>query len=309
MSHILDDFIFFGPKDSNISSKSLATFELLAQSLQLPLKQEKTVLPTTRVILHGILVDTVAMRLELPEDKLLGAKDLIKKLIQCKKAPLKLIQSLIGTLQFACRAIIPGRAFLRRIIDLTRGVHSKNHRVRLTREARLDLKAWLAFLDEFNGRVLVLPELFQNSKTLKLFSDSSGLSCAAILGSNWIKTDFPAAWCSTNIAIKELLPIVIAVRLWCDQLRDKRILFFTDNLAIVSVINNTTSKDKMLMLLVRQLVVVCLTNNILFKAKHIPGRHNVIPDLLSRSQVAKARSLAPWLAQEQSPIPEGFLPW
>ena len=84
-SHILDNFTFFCPKESNIASKGLKTFELLAQSLQLPLKQEKTVLPASRVILFGILIDTVAMRLEHPEEKLLGAKDMINNLLQCKK--------------------------------------------------------------------------------------------------------------------------------------------------------------------------------------------------------------------------------
>ena len=309
MSHILDDFIFFGPPKTNIASRSLLTFELLAQSLALPIKQEKTVSPATRVILHGILVDTDTMHLELPPDKLEAAKEKILDLQKCKKVTLQALQSLIGLLQFACRAIVPGRAFLRRLINMTKGMRGPNRLIRLTREARRDLKAWWTFLDKFNARVLILPEVWATSATLKLFSDASGASCAAVFGSHWVKTDFPPTWKTTNIALKELLPIVIAVRLWAHVLRDKRIMFFTDNMAIVSVINHTTSKDTDIMCLVRQLVSVSLINNILFCAKHIPGRHNLIPDLLSRSQVAKAQSLAPWLDRHPTAIPAEFLPW
>ena len=46
-------------------------------------------------------------------------------------------------------------------------------------------------------------------------------------------------------------------------------IFFTDNEALVHVINKSTCRDTSLMIFVRQLVLVCLKNNILFKAKHI----------------------------------------
>ena len=46
------------------------------------------------------------------------------------------------------------------------------------------------------------------------------------------------------------------------------ILFFTDNEALVHVINKQSCRDKTLMVFVRKLVFVCLDNNILFKGKH-----------------------------------------
>ena len=282
---------------------------VLAQSLKLPVKEEKTVLPSTKVELHGITVDTIAMELSLPPDKLSRALNQIRSMVSCKKVELVELQSLIGLLNFACRAVVPGRAFLRRLIDLTKGAHRRHHHVRLTREARRDLSAWREFLENFNGRVMCLPTLWTSSDTLKLFSDASGFACAAIFGRDWLQVEFPSSWQSTNIAIKELLPIVLAVRLWAERLKNKRILFFTDNEAIVFVINNTTSKVPDMMHLVRQLVSTCLINNVQFAAKHIPGRHNLLPDLLSRLQVPKAQVTAPWLAKLPSAVPDEWLPW
>ena len=62
------------------------------------------------------------------------------------------LQSLIGLLNFACSVIISGRASLRRLIDLTIGVKAAHHRIRLTSQVKEDLRVWLEFLNNFNGK-------------------------------------------------------------------------------------------------------------------------------------------------------------
>lgn len=76
-------------------------------------------------------------------------------------------------------------------------------------------------------------------------------------------------------------------------MRNHCILFFTDNEALVHVINKQSCHDKSLMFFVRKLVAICLEYNILFRAKHIPGVHNTLADCLSRLQVQNFRELAP----------------
>lgn len=102
-----------------------------------------------------------------------------------------------------------------------------------------------------------------------------------------------------QIAIKELFPIVIALEHWGQGLRDSKVLFLTDNMAVVEIINKQTSKEKVLMTLIRRLVLSALRFNILFCAKHIPGKHNVIADRLSRLQFQEAFSVAPQLEQSR----------
>ena len=69
-----------------------------------------------------------------------------------RKTTLKELQSLIGLLNFTCSVVLPGRAFLRRLIDLTKGVRLTHHRIRVTEACRRDLQVWLQFLRDFNGR-------------------------------------------------------------------------------------------------------------------------------------------------------------
>ena len=65
-------------------------------------------------------------------------------------------------------------------------------------------------------------------------------------------------------------------------MQNQKILFFTDNEALIHIINKQSCRDKNLIFLVRRLVLVCLERNICFKAKHIPGVHNVLAYALSR---------------------------
>ena len=71
-----------------------------------------------------------------------------------KSVTLRQLQAFIGVLNFACSVIVPGRAFLRRMIDLTVGIKSPHHHIKLNSEAKLDLETWLSFLDKYNGATM-----------------------------------------------------------------------------------------------------------------------------------------------------------
>ena len=55
---------------------------------------------------------------------------------------LKDLQSLLGLLNFCTKVVVPGRTFLRRLIDLTKGITRPSHHIRLNKEARADLACW-----------------------------------------------------------------------------------------------------------------------------------------------------------------------
>ena len=59
------------------------------------------------------------------------------------------------------------------------------------------------------------------------------------------------------------------------------------------VINKQSCRDKILMSFVLQLVLICLHNNIVVKAKHVPGSRNALADALSCLQVQTFQRLAP----------------
>ena len=67
----------------------------------------------------------------------------------------------------------PGRAFLRRLIELTIGLSKPHYYRRLNKEARSDIQAWLIFVESFNGKCLFLSDRWGTSEQLNLYTDAA----------------------------------------------------------------------------------------------------------------------------------------
>jgi hypothetical protein len=285
MTHILDDY-FIANKTYGHCSTQLQEFLNMCYDIGIPMAQDKTFGPDTTMTFLGYELDSILMQVRLPQDKLDKCTRLISYHLSHDKITLRELQSIIGLLNFACAVIVPGRAFLRRLINLTLGVTKPHYRIRLTKGTKDDMILWLTFLSQFNGKCLFLPSAWTSSDTLHLYTDSSAsIGYGAVFGNRWFYGRWNDIWRHQNITFLEYYPIILALDTWCEQLANRRILFHTDNLALVSIINNQTTKEPRILHLLRKMVLTCLKYNILFQALHIPGRYNILADFLSRSKV------------------------
>ena len=141
--HLLDDFLIVSPSH-DLCKQQLDLFLMLCHYLSLFLWHQKKQLPgaSSTISFAGIELDSVLMEARLPPDKLVKYHDLIASFLRRRKITLREIQSLTGLLNFACTVVVPGRTFLRRLIDLTIGTHSPHFLIRLTRKVKEDLKVW-----------------------------------------------------------------------------------------------------------------------------------------------------------------------
>jgi len=302
--HILDDFLFVNQTFSHCQG-DLRRFQSMCDLLGVPLAPEKTVGPTTCLPFVGIELDTVRSEARLPMDKIVKCQHQISDMLSSKKVTLKSLQSLIGLLNFACQVVLPGRPFLRRLIDLTIGVQKPHFFIRVNQEVKRDLCIWLKFLNQFNGKAFFLQEKRLWSPHINLYTDASGsIGFAGIYGSRWFYGKWQTPQDKTNIAVLELYPIVLAVQMYGSSMANHAITFVSDNEAVVAVINKTTSKHKQIMALVRTLVSACLKYNILFNSRHLPGVDNTLADSLSRFQVDQFKRLAPWARDQPDPVPQ-----
>ena len=97
----------------------------------------------------------------------------IDEILLRAKCTLKQMQSLIGSLNFACRAIIPGRPFCRRLINSTCGLTKPHHHLSIFAGMRKDLKLWLRFFKDFNGVSVFHDRFWTSNEDLQLFTDSA----------------------------------------------------------------------------------------------------------------------------------------
>ncbi|XP_072171827.1 uncharacterized protein [Diadema setosum] len=222
--HHLDDFFFVGKAEAECMHL-LCSFKGVCERFGVPIAAEKTEGPDTKITFLGLEIDSVEGQIRVPQDKLSSLQALIRSVLPKEKVTLRKLQSIIGSLNFVCRAVAPGRAFLRRLIDMTIGVKQHHHKIRITRGARADLLAWLHFLSEFNGRVLFVEPHIWNTPDLQFYTDASGsIGFGVYFSGKWTQGRWPAGVGTPkySIALLEFFPIVVGLQLWGADLANKR---------------------------------------------------------------------------------------
>lgn len=304
---VLDDFLFV---HSNIHEcqRSLSSFQELCMRVGVPISVEKTVQPTTCLTFLGVQLDTARMQVELPQDKLSLYSEAVASASQRKKITLSDLKSLIGKLQFATIAIPHGRAFLRRLHDLTIGIQKPFYFIRFSNVARADLSTWHEFLQNYACKTIIREIPDTDSRVIHMFADASSWGYGATYGTSWLQGKWPADWQQLNIAILELYPVFLLVTLFAEKLRNSKIVFHSDNQAVVAVLNSQTSKCSKMMAIIRKLVLCLLLNHINLRAKHIPGCNNIICDFLSRQQATESFLRRSGMSSTSVRVPVHLLP-
>lgn len=109
--HYLDDFLFMGSPADKSCAKALEVALNTCRELGVPVAAHKTEGPATQLRFLGIQVDTLAMTLSLPEDKLTRILDLVLSWWGKTTASKREMQSLIEHLSHAAMVVLPGRTF------------------------------------------------------------------------------------------------------------------------------------------------------------------------------------------------------
>ena len=175
--HLIDDYMFFA-KDAKTCNKYLQTFVMLCESLNIPIKYEKTVLPSQVIELHGVEVDLVNMEMRLPPDKLEKGLRILQYICVRDTTTLKEYQSMLGFLNWCSKAVIPGRAFLRNLYkaQFRSKAYRQSHHIHFSRQDKADMATWYQFLQQYNGRSIISPHEWQSADTLHYHSDASSFA-------------------------------------------------------------------------------------------------------------------------------------
>lgn len=310
--HYVDDFLCVGSiQNEELTCKQVVdTLILVCKELGVPLAKEKLEGFIIRLIFLGLELDLVLMQVRVPQEKLVEIRRKIGRALAHKSATVKEIQSLIGSLNFICRAVRPGRAFLRRLIDLIKGKNVKSTSIMLNEGAQVDLIIWLEFLNHHNGISVIPQEGWGGDNDHVLYTDASGeIGFGAYFEGKW----FNNKWSSreiiegTLIAWKEMIPILLSIAAWGEELQNRRIVLDTDNMLVKFIINKQTLLCSKIMELLRKFVLICLKKNIVYKAVYVHTLDNGVADSLSRFRMGRFRKLAPGARDRPSRIPTGIV--
>ena len=313
----LDDYLFAAALKA-LCDQQMEVFLKVCQEIKFPVAMEKTFWGCTVLTFLGMLLDTRKQVIGIPMDKLIKAANWVSYFLQKKKATVLEFQKLCGILNFLCRCIVPGTAFLRRLYVTTSGSKKlrAHHHVKITEENRLDLLVWKEFLDSPEGFYRPFMEAVSiNAVEIDMFSDASGnysLGFGAYCGPEWTFGQWDYDFCESvkpSIEYLELFAVTVAVLNWIKLFKNHRIVLFCDNESVVHMINNLSSNCRNCMVLIRIIVAESIIRNVRVFAKHVGTKANGKADALSRLDWKRFWSLAGEAMNCQpSLIPEDIWP-
>ena len=227
----LDDYLFAAALKA-ICDSQIRLFLQVCEDINFPVAMEKTYWGTTVLTFLGMLLDTERQLICIPVDKLVKACNWVEYFLSKKNRKVTVLdfQKLCGILNFLCRCIVPGRAFLRRLY-IPNGNLKPHHHIKITEENRMDLLVWKEFLsnpDCFYRPFMDIEEW--NAQQLDMYSDASGnysLGFGAYCGSEWTYGEWDTTFCQLvkpSIEYLELFAVLVGVLNWIKLFKNKNCL-------------------------------------------------------------------------------------
>ena len=301
VTNYIDDIIGYGLK-SKVDHSFQDLYSLL-QDLGLNISDHKLVYPTTKAICFGVEIDTENFTISVPPQKLkeirLACHDWLTR-THCSKREL---QSLLGKLLYITKCVRASRFFLNRMLTTLRLAH-KLDLIQLDLEFHRDVQWFTKFAQTFNGTAFFKCDTFQGDIELDASLQGSGAKC----GQQVYAISIPKGYENYNINI------LVALRTWGLQWKGKALTIHCDNQAVVTILNTGYTRDLTLAAIARNIFMLTAQLNLNITTLHIPGKCNVIADILSRlqegpQQLQKLAQLMPQHIWVQPPNTALILDW
>ena len=93
-------------------------------------------------------------------------------------------------------------------------------------------------------------------KALSVIDSSGAWGCGALWSSKWIQFQWNSNFTAESIAVKELVPVVMAAAVWGHQWKGQVIPFVSNNEAVVQVLNAGHAREESLSHLLRYSCII-----------------------------------------------------
>ena len=281
----LDDFGGAEPA-RNEAQNALRALQDIMAALGIKEAQHKIHQPAQQMIWLGILYDSVAMRMSIPAAKMDEIMETLQAWEGSTRATRGEVQSLVGLLQFVASVSPPVRVFTNRMLQCLRDMpHRGKHGLSLG--FRQDLKFFLDLLPQYNGVRILDKENLPYQASIEL--DACLTGCGATIGGEFYSEAFPQCVLQQEhiIAHLEMLNVVVALKVWREQWKGKRVRIEGDNANTCLALQTGRSRDRFLQHCVREVFLITAACDIELLALHKPGVLLVRADALSRVPMSR----------------------
>lgn len=292
----------------------------------------KCIAPCRALVWLGLRLDSVAMSVSLPADKVTKALQLAGEVQRADKVTRQQLDRLFGYLSFCSTVVFGGRAFLHGLRRLRfrpdGGVRGASHRIHVSAALRLDMAWWLTHLERLNGdrRIPIVAMGVEHQVTnvfidarggpggVGLFVDGgfvglTGEECNARYPA-WMRDGRAAALASPGLRRQldtgawaepsewanhwELFAFCVLLDLFPDVFRDKFVVVRSDSMAACRCVRDLSAAldSPVLAHLTRVFLGLCVRFNVRILPLHIAGVENALADPLSRDRLSEFAGVA-----------------
>ena len=245
----------------------------ILQNLGLPVNPAKIFPPCKKLSIMGIIVDVTSRTFSVQETKLAEISCQCAAAFICTRLSKRDRQSLLGKLLYISRCVKNLRAFLNRMLQTLRD-HRDVDFIYPTEGFYRDLLWFLKFLQSSNGVIR-----FCKDPVAYVVEVDATLSHIGGAWGSWVyATEIP--FVDLPITQCEMYNIVVALKLWGHEWRDKVVNVKRDNESAVTVCNTGRTKNRFLNVCLYNLWLITAKYNIELRVSHIKGANNVVADAL-----------------------------
>lgn len=243
--------------------------------------EKSCLIPTTRIVYLGHVIDSVEFKVFLPLEKIEKIIQVCNEVLSSEKLTIRKVAQLVGLFTSSKNAIRLSRFFYRylskdKVKALLENDDNFDALMKLSLESQNEIKWWLENVREKNGSDIRPPKI---EYYLETDSSKSGWG-AAFQGENangrWTESE-----AKLHINILEIKAVYFALLSLCRSLRNTHLCVKCDNSTAVAYVNkggsilslNSVAKDIWLW---------CEKRNIHISAVFVSGVRNIRADFLSR---------------------------
>ena len=217
LDHYIDDLISAGCPSTTECARITELMHTVCRKVGMPVEPENDQGPATTITFLGLKLDTVALEVRLPQDKLANLRTLLRSWRGRKACGKRELLTLIGSMSHALRAVKPGRSYTRRLIEVAAATKQLDQFVRLNREARADIEWWHVFAVGWNGTAM-MGAIPGTPCQVTITSDALGnWGCGAYSEGQWFMLLWSGAIGGVHITVN-------AAAIWGHSWRGKKVL-------------------------------------------------------------------------------------
>ena len=279
----LDDWLILAQSKEECARHTQEVIHL-TQSLGFQLNWEKSaLLPAQRFTYLGMFFDTLKFTVAPTEERLGRLASLLDSLLSHPVASARRLHALLGQMESLAPILPLGHLHKRK---LQRELAVRWDQTSQDWDALLSTRPWLApAVAQWSNQTWLregVPISFPQHE-VELFTDASGIGWGAHVEDLTAAGTWSATEMSWHINMKELMAVFYAVKDFAPLLSGKSVLLATDNTTVACYLNKQGgTRSQSLSEGAEDLLLFCQNLKIFLRARHVPGKINILADQLSR---------------------------